>query len=93
MKEIHRQEIEAKLRQWTDEIEALKLKSKTVGGLEKATYDMNIQDLNEKREMLLEKLEELKLASDEKWDTLKPGLVKAVKSLQEEFSKVISKLR
>ncbi len=91
MKETHGQEIEAKLRQWADEIEALKAKSRLVGGFEKKTMDMHIEDLNEKKQRLQKKLEELKLASDEKWPSFKPGLVKAVKSLQDEFSKVLSK--
>ncbi len=93
MKEKYQEEIEEKLRHWDEQIEALKLKSKLAKGYQKATCDFDIQNLYEKREKLLKHLEELQLASDEKWPSLKPGLVAAVKSLQEEFSKVISKMK
>lgn len=93
MKESYRQKIEAQLKEWDDQIEAMEHKAKRVEQKEISIYDTHIQDMKAKREMLAGKLEELHEVSEEKWGSFKPGLVAAVKSLQEEFSKVIEKMR
>ncbi len=91
-KEDYEKEIEAKLDELGKDIDKLGDKADELGGEAETEIDQAIDkaDLEEKREAAENKLEELKSASAETWEDVKPEVDKAVDEFENAYQQVAS---
>ena len=82
------------LKEWSAKIDDLQSKARAASADAKVEYENQIRQLKEKQSIAMKKLQELKGASAEAWDTLKTGaeaawaeLAKAVTAAKETFKK------
>ncbi len=84
----------AQLKEWSAKVDELESKARAAKADMKTEYENQIGQLKAKRDAATKKLQELKGASGEAWDTLKAGaetawadLKKAVTAAKERFKK------
>ncbi|HXY61508.1 MAG TPA: hypothetical protein VEJ22_01120 [Nitrospirota bacterium] len=84
----------AQLKEWSVKIDELESKAHTAKADAKTGYENQIRQLKDKRDAATQKLQELKVASADAWDTLKGGaetawadLKNAVTAAKEKFKK------
>jgi hypothetical protein len=82
--EILRQ-MQAKLDQYKQNIEKLKIKTELMGQGLKADFDRRIEELQAKQEAAEEKLSELKSSSGKAWSDIKEGLDQAMLDLDQAY--------
>ena len=82
--EILRQ-MQAKLDQYKQNIEKLKIKTELMGQGLKADFDRRIEELQAKQEAAEEKLSELKSSSGKAWSVMKEGLDQAMVDLEQAY--------
>ncbi len=87
-RQTHVGKMEHQLAQWGEQLDELKAKATKVGGDVKADYHKHIDDLKAKHEVARSKLEELRTASGEKWDTVKAGAESVWNELEAAFKKL-----
>ncbi len=81
----------ALLKEWTEQIDDLKLKAKKVQVDASVKFDNYIDDLRVKLEDAKNKLESIQEAGDSKWEELRSGVDKAWEEIKEVVDKAKSK--
>jgi uncharacterized coiled-coil DUF342 family protein len=91
-REEHIDNLAAQLKEWSTKIDELESKARATKADVKTSYENQIALLKDKRDAAMQKLLELKGASNDAWDTLKAGaetawadLKKAVTEAKERF--------
>ena len=86
--------VAAQLKEWSAKVDELESKAHTAKADAKAEYEKQIKQLKDKRDTATQKLQELKGASAEAWDTLRAGsetawadLKNAIKAAKDKFKK------
>jgi predicted small lipoprotein YifL len=82
-----REQTEIKLNEYKDEIDKLQAKAEKMGGDAKAKADEQLTALNQKREVVAEKLKELSSSSGNAWEQLKIGIDAALEDLGNAYKK------
>ena len=86
--QAHVGKMETQLRQWGAKLDELVVKAEGAGTEAKADYRKRIDDLKAKHQVAQAKLDELKAAGSEKWETLKAGVESAWNELDVAFKKL-----
>jgi len=82
-----REQTEIKLNEYKEEIDKLQAKAEKMGGDAKAKADEQLTALDQKREVLAEKLKELSSSSGNAWEQLKTGIDAALEDLGNAYKK------
>ena len=82
-----REQTEIKLDEYKEEIAKLQAKAEKMGGDAKAKADEQLTALDQKREVLAEKLKELSSSSGNAWEQLKKGIDAALEDLGNAYKK------
>lgn len=84
----------AQLKEWSAKVDELESKANVAKADVKTEYERQIRQMKDKRDIAMQKLQELKGASTDAWDTLKAGseaawgdLKNAVTAAKERFKK------
>jgi uncharacterized protein YqfA (UPF0365 family) len=80
--------MEQQLKQWGAKLDNLAAKVTTAGAKAKAEERKAVADLRAKQELARAKLDELKAAGGDKWDTFKAGVEGAYNELEGAFKKL-----
>jgi len=72
-REEHIDKLAAQLKEWSVKIDELESKARATKADVKTGYENQIRQLKDKRDVAMQKLQELKGASTDAWDTLKAG--------------------
>jgi hypothetical protein len=91
-KDAYKAKIDAQLKEWSIKIADLKGKAELVESNVKVEYLKQVDAMRAKKEETQAKLEELKKAGDDAWETLKAGVEKAASELKDSINSAISKL-
>lgn len=83
-------EIEAKLRELDQEIEALKAKTAKQGNEARKQLDQQMTELVQKRELARQEFEKFKNSSQEAWRDMKPGIGAAIRDLEAAYNRAAS---
>ena len=86
--EPHVGKMEAQLRQWGAKLDELLATAEAAGTEAKADYRKHIDELRAKHQAAQAKLDELKAAGSDKWETLKAGVEGAWNELDVAFKKL-----
>jgi uncharacterized coiled-coil DUF342 family protein len=85
-------QLASQLKEWSAKIVELESKTRTAKADVKTSYENQIRQLKDKRDAAMQKLQELKGASSDAWDTLRAGaetswadLKKAVTAAADKF--------
>jgi hypothetical protein len=89
-KDVHLGQVESQLKQWGAKIDALIARANEAGAEAKADYRKSIDDLAAKRQATQQKLDELRAAGNDKWETFKTDLDSARHELEVAFRKLTS---
>jgi multidrug resistance efflux pump len=87
-REAHVGKMETQLKQWGAKLDELVAKADQAGAEAKIEYRKRIDDLRAKQKVARAKLDELKTAGSEKWETLKAGVESAWNELEAAFKKL-----
>lgn len=80
--------MEKQLQKWGVQLDDLAARATTAGAQAKADERQLIVDLRAKQELTRARLEELKAASGDKWETFKDGVESAYGELDKAFKKI-----
>lgn len=86
--EAHVGKMETKLKRWGAKLDKLVAKAEEAGTDAKNDHRKRIDDLKAKHQMAQAKLDELKTAGSEKWETFKAGVESAWNDLETAFKKL-----
>ncbi|MEE4265448.1 MAG: coiled coil domain-containing protein [Desulfobacteraceae bacterium] len=92
-KEQYKEKVKAQLREWDAKIDQLKAKADRAKAEFKIDYTHHLEELRSKRERTKAKLEELKVAGDKAWESVKDGLEKASADLKRALDEAVSKFK
>ena len=92
-KDAYKARIDAQLKEWSAKIAELKAKANVAEAHIKAEYLKQVEALQTKKEETQTKLEELKKAGDEAWETLKVGVEHAAFELKNAIYNAASKFK
>jgi len=81
--------LEAKLEEWDAEIDKLQAKMKGSQADALRNYEEHLKELRAMRKDTLEKMEEVRGASEGAWQDMKAGVEQAWTGLQDAFSKAL----
>jgi histidinol dehydrogenase len=84
----HVGKMEKQLKQWGAKLDELMAEAEKAGTEAKVDYRKRIDELKSKHQAAQLKLDELKAAGSEKWETLKTGVEKAWNDLDVAFKKM-----
>ena len=87
-KEAHVGKMEKRLKRWGAKLDELAAKAEEVGVEAKADYHKHVDDLKTQHKDVRGKLEELKTASGNEWESFKRGVESAGKELEDAFKKM-----
>jgi len=87
------EKLEAKLKEWTAQIESLRAKAKGAEMDVRIKYSREIGKLEEKKAVLEKGLRELKKSSDETWEAVKSGTEKAMSDFRQALEGTLSKFK
>jgi hypothetical protein len=92
-RELYQERIEAKLREWGEEIETLKKKADKLGSEARVRYREQIDDLRPRQEAAWSKLEELKRSGGEAWEDIRKGAESALEELKKGVEGAVGKMK
>lgn len=92
-KDAYKARIDAQLKEWSAKIAELKAKAEVAEASAKVEYVNQVEALRLKKEKAQAKLDELKKAGDEAWETLKAGVDQAVSDLKNSINSAVSKFK
>jgi predicted nuclease with TOPRIM domain len=93
LKDAYQHKIQAELNEWQSEIDQLKAKASRVGAEQKLRYYQELESLRVKHLHLRQKLEELRISSDNAWKEVKTGVDAAWQDLRNALDSAKDKLR
>ncbi|MCL7419449.1 MAG: coiled coil domain-containing protein [Methylobacter sp.] len=82
-REVYEHKLQTQLDEWNAAIDQLKVRADQAEADAKVEYDKHIDELRQKQQIALSKLEELRQAGDEAWENLKADVEAASNSLGE----------
>jgi chaperonin cofactor prefoldin len=82
LKEAYQEKIEAQLKEWTGKLSELKARADQAGADAKEHLEQQIERLRARQEALQQKLNEIKAAGADSWETLKTGTEKALDEMK-----------
>jgi len=82
-----REQTEIKLNEYKEEFDQLQAKAEKMGGDAKAKADEQLTALHQKREVVAEKLKELRSSGENAWEQLKSGIDAAMEDLGNAYKK------
>ncbi|MBI5409569.1 MAG: coiled coil domain-containing protein [Nitrospirae bacterium] len=85
--------LEAKLREWSAEIDKLKATAERSEVKIREEYHKRIEDLRARREDIKKRIRKLKEAGEETWEELKSGTEKAWREMKAAIDKAASKFK
>lgn len=91
-REAYRRMMEAQLDEWEAEIQKLSAKARKSQAQAEIDYDQAIRNLEDKREVVRSKLDELSRASGDAWEEMKRGLEIARADLKASVANASQKL-
>ncbi len=83
----------AQLKEWSRKIDELELKARTAGADARITYEKRIQDMKSKQESVITRLQELKGAGNEAWESMTVGVETAWDELKQAFTEAKDKFK
>ncbi len=92
-KQAYEKKLQAKLDEWSAEIDKLKAKANSAEADTQLEYNRLIDELRTKQNEAQKKLDELKEASDDAWEDLKAGIENAWDSLGSSIKSAVSRFR
>jgi TolA-binding protein len=82
--------MESQIKQWGIKIDELAAKADAAGAEAKSDYHKRIRDMKTKHQAAQAKLDEVKAAGSEKWETIKGGIESAWNELEASFKKLLN---
>jgi outer membrane murein-binding lipoprotein Lpp len=92
-REEHIDQLAAQLKEWSGKIDELESKASAAKADVKISYENQIRQLKEKRDVAAKKLQELKGASADAWDILKAGAETSWKELKNAVTAAAEKFK
>ena len=92
-KDVYKAKRDKQLKEWSINISELKGKAELAEANVKVEYLKQVEALRAGKEDTQAKLEELKQAGDDAWETLKAGVEKAASELKESINSAVSKFK
>lgn len=92
-KDAYKARIDAQLKEWGAKIAELQAKAEAAEASARIEYLKQVEALRMKKEKTQLKLEELKKAGDEAWETLKAGVEQAASDLKDSINSAVSKFK
>ena len=92
-KELYKAKFDAQLKEWSTKIAHLKAKAELAEANVKVGYLKQVEDLRSKKEETQARLEELKKAGDEAWETLSTGVEQAASELKAAIKEAAAKFK
>jgi hypothetical protein len=89
-KQVQLGKMEEQLKQWGAKLDSMTEKVTAAGAKAKADERKVVADLRAKQELAQAKLDELKAAGGDKWDTFKAGVESAYNELEATFKKLVN---
>ncbi len=90
-KDVYKDKLDEQLKEWSIKIADLKIKAELAEANLRVEYIKQVEMLRVKKEEAEIKLDELKKAGDDAWETLKSGVDKAASELKYAINSAISK--
>ncbi len=91
MKDAYEKKLQAKLDEWSADIDKLKAKADSAEADAQLEYYKEIEELRTMQETASKKLDELRDASDDAWEDLKAGIDSAWDSLSRSIKSAASR--
>ena len=91
LKEAYQEKLEAQIKEWTAKLTELKAKADKAGADAKVQMYQQIDQLRAREEPSQQKLNEIKAASSDTWETLKAGSEKALEEMKKTWESLRSK--
>lgn len=85
--------LEAQLEEWDAEIDRLRAKAKSARADAQLAYEKQLNELRAKRKQAVDRMEELRHASEGAWRDMKAGLDAAWSSLHDALNKARARFR
>jgi uncharacterized coiled-coil DUF342 family protein len=92
-KDAYIQKLQARLHEWDKEVDRLATKAIKAKADAKLEYYEQIEELRDKQDVAIEKLEKLRQASDDIWEDLKAGIESAWNDLSEAVKSASSRFK
>lgn len=92
-REKHLKKLEARLKEWGEEIDKVRAKVDKLGAEAGARYRSQIEDLKARQDAARKKLQELGRSGGEAWDDLKSGAETALEELKKGVEGAMAKLK
>jgi len=83
----------AQLKEWSRKIDELEFKARAAKADARITYEKRIQDMKSKRESVLTRLQEMKSAGNEAWESMSAGVDAAWDEFKHAFAEAKDKLK
>ncbi len=90
---VHLEKLEARLKDWGDEIEKLRAKADKLGAEAGARYRGQVEELKTRQDAARRKLQELAGSGSDAWDDLKSRAESALDELKKGVEGAVAKLR
>ena len=68
------EQMTAQLKEWSRKIDELEFKARAARADARITYEKRIQDMKNKRESVITRLQEMKVAGNEAWESMTTGV-------------------
>ncbi len=92
-KQVYQQQVEARLRELDEEIDALKIKMRAQKEVDRKQLEQPMAELDRKRAACHRDLEKLKNSSEDAWRDLKVGIDAAMDDLEAAYEQAASHFR
>lgn len=92
-KKAYEEKLEAEMNEISAKIDVLKAKAAKAKSAGKADYYETIEDLEEKKEVVRSKMNQLKDSGSDAWEEIKAGTEKAWSDLSDSVQSAISKFK
>jgi chromosome segregation ATPase len=92
-KDEYQQKLEAQLREWSAKLEVLRAKADQAKAEQKMTHQKEFEALQERKEALEERLDELRASGEDAWEEVKAGTEAAWKELDDAFTRSLQRFR
>jgi outer membrane murein-binding lipoprotein Lpp len=83
----------AQLKEWSRKIDELEFKARAARADARVTYEQRIKDMKSKREAVSTRLQELKGAGSEAWETMSTGVEAAWDEFKRAFTEATEKFK
>jgi len=91
LKEAYQEKMEAQLKEWTAKLAEMKAKADLASADAKVHLDQQIAQLRARKEAAQQKLNEIRAASADSWETLKAGTEKALDEMRKTWESMKSR--